>query len=182
MEKLEVTITHLEMRSRPARRPASARSENLAIIRAKNPTVAFYRFLYNTVGEPWLWYERRCMSDSEIESLIRNPQVQVYVLYVDGVPAGYVELYLRPDDVHEVAYFGLMPEFIGRGFGGYFLRWAVQQAWDSEPARLYVNTCTLDHPKAVIAYQQAGFTPYRQEKKSIDDPRQFDSWHRGKPN
>jgi len=169
--KLEMVITYLEMRERPTRVPVPHRGEKLALMRAERPTVSWYRYLYNTVGEPWLWYERRRVDDEQLRTIIRHPAVHVYVLYVAGVPAGFVELDHRIDHEVEIAYFGLIPEFIGRGFGAYFLDWAVDESWRHGPGRVWVHTCNFDHPKAVAFYQRAGFVPYDQEKKLIDDPR-----------
>ena len=137
----------------------------------EKPTVSFYRYLYNTVGEDWLWFERRLMQDDALTALIQDPKIEIYVLYVRGAPAGYVELDCRVENDIEIAYFGLMPEFIGRGFGRYLLDWAVDEAWSKEPQRLWVHTCNLDHPKALASYQRAGFRPYKQERSLIDDPR-----------
>ena len=149
---------------------------HLAVIQARNPTVSFYRFLYHTAGEPWLWYERRFMDDKTLATLVTDSNVRIYVLYVDGVPAGYAELDLQtPSDV-ELAYFAIFPEFIGRRLGPWLLQWAVNTAWSGEPERFRVNTCSLDHPKALLTYQQQGFTPYRQETIRILDPRQLPAW------
>lgn len=63
-------------------------------------------------------------------------------MYVDGVPAGYVELDNRTQDI-ELNYFGLMPEFIGKKIGGYLLQWAIDKAWSYHPKRFWVNTCSL---------------------------------------
>jgi len=169
--KLEMVITYLEMRKRPARPPAPHRAERLALMRAERPLPSFYRYLYNTVGGRWLWYERRLMDDRSLCAVIHDPAVEVYVLYVAGNPAGFFELDCRdPADI-EIAYFGLLPEFIGRGLGRYLLDWAIDHAWSKEPERLWVHTCNLDHPHAIAVYQRAGFEPYRQERKIVDDPR-----------
>lgn len=168
--KLEAVITYLEMKTPPKRAPRSHRAEKIAIIRAEKPTTSFYRYLYNTVGQPWLWYERRELDDEALRAIIQDPEVAIYVLYVGGVPAGYVELDRREEHQVEIAYFGLIPDFIGRGFGKYLLDWAVDQAWATDPKRVWVNTCNLDHPKALTVYQQAGFVPYRQETIIIDRP------------
>jgi GNAT superfamily N-acetyltransferase len=93
------------------------------------------------------------------------------VLYVDGVPAGYAELDRRKQEEVELAYFGLVPEFIGRKLGPFLLNWAVDTAWFGKPKRLWVNTNNLDHPKALQIYQKAGFVPYRQETQTIPNPR-----------
>ena len=71
----------------------------------------------------------------------------------------------------ELAYFGLMPEFIGKGLGKFFLNAMIDRAWAHKPKRVWLHTCTLDHPQALAVYQRAGFTPYKQEVKIFDDPR-----------
>lgn len=169
--KLALVVTYLEMTKQPTDPGPPVPALKLALFRAENPTVAFYRFLYDTVGGPWQWYERRRMDDDELAAIVQDPAVEIYVLYVSGVPAGYSELDLRKMPDIEVAYFGLMPEFIGRGLGTYLLRWTIDQAWTREPKRLWVHTCNLDHPRSLGLYQRAGFTPYGQEASVIDDPR-----------
>jgi len=171
--KLEEVITYLEMRARPARKHLTKRLDNLAVMRAHRPTVSFYRYLYNSVGAPWLWYERRLLHDDALKQIISDENVYVYVLYVGGVPAGYVELDARVRSEIEIAYFGLIPEFVGRGLGQYFLNWSVDKAWSFEPQRVWVHTCNHDHPHAGAIYQRAGFVPYRQERNLIDDPRRL---------
>ena len=170
--KLETTITYLEMTERPPHPPAVAPAGmKVALLRAERPTVAFYRFLYDTVGGPWLWWERRALADEALEEIIHDERVEIFVLYVGGVPAGYAELDRRDPPALDLAYFGLMPDFIGRGLGRYLLTWAIDRAWDHQPSRLTVNTNALDHPKALAVYQRCGFRPYAQEHKIFDDPR-----------
>lgn len=168
---LTVVITYLEMLRRPALRPLSPPAHRkLALLRAERPTLAFYRFLYEAVGRPWRWWVRRQMSDEQLAKAIHDPRVEIYVLYCDGQPAGYAELDRRVEREVELAYFGLLPDFIGGGLGGYLLTWAIERAWSYGPRRLTVNTCTLDHPKALPLYQRMGFVPYRQETITIEDP------------
>ena len=170
--KLRSVITYLEMKARPALKPVPPPPGiKLALLRAETPGVAFYRFLYNTVGKPWLWWARRAMSDEALARAIQDPKVEIYVLYCEGQPAGYAELDRRVAGEVELAYFGLLPDFIGRKLGPYLLTWALEQAWSYAPDRVWVNTCTFDHPKALPLYQKLGFVPYRQETQIIDDPR-----------
>lgn len=173
---LEVTITYLEMHHRPTRDLRTAPHERIAVLHADKPTASFYRYLYNHVGEPWLWYERRAMDNETLCSIIHHPAVSVYVLYWKGVPAGYVELTTGLNLEIELSYFGLFPEFIGRGLGSWLLDWTLDTAWSREPSRIWVNTCNLDHPKALLCYQRAGFKPYRQETIRIRDPRLEPYW------
>ncbi len=170
--KLETSVTYLEMTEKPQLPTLlPLRDTKLAILRAEQPTVAFYRFLYNAVGGPWLWWERRALDDDSLAAIIHDPMVEIYLLLVDGVPAGYAELDRRtPPDI-DLAYFGLTPEFIGRNLGRHLLTAAIDIAWTNKPERMTVNTNELDHPKAIALYQRYGFHPYKQEKRLFDDPR-----------
>jgi GNAT superfamily N-acetyltransferase len=169
--KLETHITYLEMTEPPSTPAAPLPALKLAMLHAEQPSVAFYRFLYDTVGEPWLWWERRQLSNDALTTIIHDPLVEIYVLYVGGVPAGFSELDRRHEPDIELAYIGLMEDFIGRGLGRFLLRWTIDQAWTRNPRRLWVHTCDLDHPRSLAIYQQGGFVPYRQATEIIDDPR-----------
>ena len=164
-------ITYLEMTSRlttPMLPPPKAK---IYLMRAEKPTISFYRYLYNTIGQRWLWWERRQISDKELSTIITNDKVDIYVIYVGGVPAGYGELDRRNEGEIEIAYFGLIPEFIGQGLGGYFLRWIIDQAWKHDSKRLFVHTCTEDHPAAIYNYQRHGFLTYYQVTEEINNPK-----------
>ncbi len=159
------------MRSAPSHPNILPSGHKVALVRAERPTVSFYRYLYNTIGEDWLWWERRALSDAELAAVIHHPNVEIFVLYIDGVPAGFSELDLRIEAEVELAYFGLIPEFIGRGLGRYLLGWTIDEAWQRTPERVWLHTCNFDHPKAIATYQKAGFAPYKQETTTIEDPR-----------
>ncbi|MDF2367483.1 GNAT family N-acetyltransferase [Sneathiella sp.] len=167
--KWPVTITFLEMTERQHTAPPLPPAIPHAIIRAEKPTVSFYRYLYDTVGRDWGWIDRRLVSDAELEEILQAETTEVYVLYIRGVPAGFVELNAAdlPAAV-DVAYFGIMPDFIGMKLGPWFLNWALEEAWVKEPEKVTVNTCTLDHPKALPMYQRTGFEPVRRREIEID--------------
>jgi GNAT superfamily N-acetyltransferase len=178
---LNVTVTQLETRRPaapvPARPPAMPRP--ITFQRLRKSTTSFYRYLYNTVGEPWLWYERRQTDDETLRLLIADDSIAIVVLYYGGVPAGFAELDTRvvaskPRDASLLAYFGLIPDFIGCGLGRFFLNATIQLAWEQFPAdRLVVRTCTLDHPAALPLYQKCGFVPTGQQTTRILDPRKL---------
>lgn len=169
---IEVVVTHLAMTAAPTVPAAKPPAMKLAVLKAETIAVPFYRFLYTETGRDWVWYERVRLDDATLAAAIQAPDIDVFVLYVAGQPGGFVELdrSRHPTEI-EIRYFGLMPGHIGRGLGRWFLDWAVREAWRHAPQRLYVNTCTLDHPKALAHYQRAGFVPIRQETKTIRDPR-----------
>jgi ribosomal protein S18 acetylase RimI-like enzyme len=169
---LDVVITHLEMRDPPGPQRPPLPTAKLALLRVDDISPAYYRFLYAETGRDWIWYERRALSDAELAAQILADGIEIHVLHVGGQPAGFVELdFQRLPAEAELKFFGLMPRHVGRGIGPWMLDWAVREAWRRTPERLVVNTCTLDHPKALPLYQRAGFRPYRQERKTILDPR-----------
>ena len=169
--KLKVTVTHLEMTAPPTHRPVPTPLAKVALLEAEKPTVSFYRYLYNTVGEAWLWGDRRELSDTMLKAIIHDERCTVLVLYRAGVPAGFAELFKGEEHTTELCYFGLIPDFFGQGLGRYLLQAAIERAWRDEPRRLVVETCTLDHPRALTLYQWAGFRPFAQKEVLRDDPR-----------
>ncbi len=158
------TVYYLEMRSRPERVVPPPRN-GLSVVHARRPTVAYYRFLYDAVGRPVHWVSRLRLSDEELARIIHDPRDEVHVLHVEGVPAGFAELDRRVEGEVELVQFGLTPEFIGQGLGKYFLQWVIDRAWGYGPGRLWLHTCSRDHPNALPNYLKAGFTLYKQETK-----------------
>jgi ribosomal protein S18 acetylase RimI-like enzyme len=172
-EGITTTVTYLEMLDRPTRPTVPAPSKpRTSLIHAENPTVGFYRFLYDAVGGPWTWMERRLVDDEALKAVITSDEVEIYVLWVDGVPAGFGEVNrgVKAGEV-ELTYFGLMPDFIGLGLGWYFINAMIDIAWASEPKRIWVHTCDLDHPRAIGNYQKAGFKVFGQGMEVLPDPR-----------
>ena len=180
MTVLEDVVTYLEMLERPVGRRVMAPLDKLALMRAENCTISFYRYIYDTVGRPWLWFERRLLDDAALSALLAKPRIEVFVIYVRGVPAGFFELDTAQPRETKLCYFGLIPDFIGRRLGPWLLQAAIDQAWTRPLDRLWLHTSTFDHPKALSVYQQAGFVVYDRRRVSFDDPR--DSWMLPKSN
>jgi GNAT superfamily N-acetyltransferase len=161
---MKVKTTYLQMFARPER-VMPPRRERLMVVLAKKPTVAYYRFLYDAVGRDYGWTSRRKFSDADLAAILHDPWVEVHVLMADGVPAGFAELDRRIEGEIELVQFGLMPEFIGQGWGKYFLQWTIDKAWSYRPRRFWLHTCTQDHAAALPNYVKAGFVIYREEIK-----------------
>jgi GNAT superfamily N-acetyltransferase len=162
MPLVDVTTYYLEMRA-PCPRPIPVPRPGLVFLHAQRPTVAYYRFFYDVVGEQWHWNSRKKLADAEIAAILQDPKVEMHVLYCDGVPAGFAELDRRQEGEIELVQFGLLSDFIGKGLGKYFLQWAIDKAWSYQPQRFWLHTCTLDHPAALPNYLKAGFVIYREE-------------------
>lgn len=128
----------------------------------------FNKFLYRLIGEKWLWTDKLSWSDPEWKNYVENANLRTYVAYSSGSIAGYFEL-LREDNDVEIIYFGLAEEFIGKGHGGYLLTEALKAAWNWENVkRVWVHTCTLDHPGALQNYLARGMEIYITE--TADQP------------
>jgi GNAT superfamily N-acetyltransferase len=153
---------HLRMAERPR---GDARVE-----RADIPSPELSRFLYTAVGADWYWLSRLGWDYARWMAYLDRPAVETLVLYVAGTPAGYVELEVQPDDNVEVAYFGLLPRFIGQGLGRYLLTAGVASAWDQGAHRVWVHTCSLDGPHALGNYLARGFSEYDKRTEWLELP------------
>lgn len=164
----EVTTWYLEMLNQSALLPARTPAWEHRVERARRPSAAFARFLYATVGGHYGWTDRLGWSKARWDAYLGREQVELYTLQLNGAPAGYAELERQPEGNAQLAYFGLMPEAVGRGFGGWLLTCAVQRAWEAPGTRrVWVHTCTLDAPAALGNYQARGFSLFRTETKSV---------------
>ena len=123
----------------------------------------FYRYLYREVGRPWHWIDRLPWSDERIRAHVASPGIEIWLLTHDTVPAGFAELERASDGSVEIVYFGLLPDFIGRRAGRPFLDAVVGRAWEGGTTRVWVHTCTLDHPRALTNYLAGGFRVVREE-------------------
>ena len=164
-----VTVTFLRM-DRPPADPAVSLPPDTSLIRLTRPSLSFYRYLYDTVGAPHLWWLRRAMPDSALAGILGDEAVGIHVLYRDGEPAGFFELDGRSRPDVNLSYFGLMPFAVGRGLGTAFLRAAVDGAFALSGRGVTVNTCTADHPRAMPTYLRTGFKPVRSVREIWDVP------------
>ncbi len=168
--RVPMTVTFFEMRAKPSAMPPPQPRGRHAILKAENPAPHFYRYLYDTIGGPYLWVDRKKLSPEALREVICDPQNALYVLYAEGSPAGMAELDFRKEGVANIAYFGLMPEFIGKRLGYFFLYHTCLNAFASPISRLTINTCTLDHPRALPLYQRMGFTAFAREERFVELP------------
>jgi GNAT superfamily N-acetyltransferase len=157
----DVTTYYLEMNS-PDELNGKSKPEGFEVIEAEVKNYRLNRFLYQLVGEPWQWKDKLAFSDSEWQQYAESPDLRMWFALSKGSIAGYFELQRHEDDSIEIAYFGLAPDFLGQGFGGYFLTHAIQSAWEwDNPKRVWVHSCTLDHEYALANYQARGLSVYK---------------------
>jgi GNAT superfamily N-acetyltransferase len=164
--RVDVVRTYLELCNRADLRPAPL-PPGAHVVRRDPCAVDRYRRLYQAVGAPWYWRDRLVWTDEQLATHLSSPDVSVWELLVGGRSAGYFEL-KRDDRSVEIAYFGLVPEFIGQGLGSALLTRAVDEAWAFGAGRVWLHTCTLDSPHALPNYRSRGFREFKTECYETD--------------
>ena len=163
MPPVSVTRTYLRLTAPAAARPRRVDDPRLTLERLDPCPVTAYRELYREVGRDWHWRDRDAWSDERLGAHLEDPDVHVHALRRAGDLAGYFELVRHDAGDVEIAYFGLVPRFIGEGLGAHLLSEAVDAAWRLGATTVWLHTCTLDHPAALANYRARGFEPYHTE-------------------
>ncbi|HEY0974850.1 MAG TPA: GNAT family N-acetyltransferase [Solimonas sp.] len=179
MPETAVTTWYLQMHDPAQLRRARVPQPEPLLLRAEAPLPMLNRFLYTAVGGHWYWRDRLPWSYARWMAWLDRPELETWVLYARGTPAGYIELERQAGGDVEIAYFGLMREFLGQGLGGHLLTLGIDRAWAmgtaSEPVRrVWVHTCSLDGPAALANYEARGLVRYDEETKTATLPPQAD--------
>jgi GNAT superfamily N-acetyltransferase len=168
--KIANVVTCLEMREPPSPRPDPP-DVQCSLHRAIDPDNVWYRALFRRVGEPYLWSSRLTLSDEQLTSALRDPNIEIYSVRSNGADEGLIELDFRTAGECELLFFGLTDALVGKGIGRWAMNRALEIAWSHPIARFWVHTCTLDHPSAVGFYIRSGFRPFKRQIEILDDPR-----------
>ena len=169
-DQLATVVTTLEMTDRPRPRPLP--DAPLRLRHWPTPDPRKYRALFRRVGARWLWYSRLVMSDAELLTIIQHPDISVFaVVDRQGIEVGMLELDGRQPGACELSYVGLVPELAGQGLGRWLMAEALARAWTPGVTRVWVHTCTLDHPRALGFYRASGFVAVKRTIETFPDPR-----------
>jgi GNAT superfamily N-acetyltransferase len=160
---IEVTRTYLEMRDPTHLQAAHSDDPRIRVEQMDQCSPSFFRYLYVEVGRNYHWIDRLPWTDEDIVAHLNKPETSLWLLTDDGATAGYFELRRCEDESVEIAYFGLLPGFLGRGLGKHLLTYATEQAWADGANRVWLHTNTLDHPAALPNYLGRGFVVARTE-------------------
>lgn len=163
MRTVNVVRTYLQLSAPDALRPAPIPNAHVWLIRNAPGDVEGYRALYSEVGRAYHWIDRLSWSDERLATHLARSEVCVWRLKCEGRTAGFFELEAHDDGSVELAYFGLIGDFHGKGLGKYLLTCAVREAWSAGASRVWLHTCTLDGEAALPNYLARGFTSFRTE-------------------
>ena len=168
--KVAAVVTYLEMLRRPTARPGPS-EESWTLAKAEFSNLEEYRRHFRNVGRDWLWFSRLQLADDALSHILYHPQYETYLFKVDSGNCGLLELDFRCEGEAEISFFGLTPDTLGQGAGRWLMNRALEIAWSRPIRRLWLHTCTFDHPSAVAFYVRSGFEPYRRQVEVADDPR-----------
>ena len=165
--QLANVVTCLEMNAPPP----GITAPGLELQRFAGADTDAFRALFTRIGHDWMWFSRLIMAEAQLRAILGDPAVESYALIENGAAVGLLELDFRTAGECELAFFGLVPEAIGSGLGRKLMNEAIARAWAQPVTRLWVHTCSFDHPAAFGFYQRSGFRPYATMVEVHDDPR-----------
>ena len=144
--------------------------ENKFLIKKIKPDFQLNKFFYKQVGKKHRWIDRLSWTDEKWINFISNKNLETYVISESEDLIGFFELLYNPDlKETEISYFGLLEEYIVKGIGGYALSEAIKKAFEKNIKRVWLHTCTLDHPNALKNYIARGMKVFRKENINILD-------------
>jgi GNAT superfamily N-acetyltransferase len=170
MPAVEVTITYLEMEHPAMLQSRRVERAGLAFVREHPPTAASAARFYRDVGKGYFWIDRASWTDAQWRDELERAGTELWILRDDGADAGFFELTRPAPRTHEIHYLGLLPGREGQGLGAHLLTGAIERAWEAGADRVLVNTCTLDHPRALPNYLARGFEVVRTRTEWRDLP------------
>jgi GNAT superfamily N-acetyltransferase len=160
----ELTVYYLEMKD-PGLFLPKADPVGFNIQQIKPPSVELNKHFYSVVGKDWNWSDRFKWTEDHWEVYVHNPNLETWVGYFNETAIGYFELKRQTGGDVKIVYFGLAPQYIGKGLGGALLSSAIKRAWEMpETIRLWVHTCSRDHKYALDNYLKRGFKIFKTER------------------
>jgi GNAT superfamily N-acetyltransferase len=170
--KIATIVTSLEMKAPPVGQEGADKPRKLGLARLTGQEMPRYLALYQALGWRWMWFSRLVMPQAQLASILDDPAVEAFAVTKDGSDIGLLELDRRVAGEVEITFFGLLETSVGQGLGLGLMRQALERAWHGDDvARVWVHSCTFDHPGAVRFYQRCGFTICELGIEVVDDPR-----------
>jgi GNAT superfamily N-acetyltransferase len=165
----QLTTIYLHTTVASELRPRHSSDPRFVVREAVVPQWQLNRFLYFLVGEEWEWVDKRSWSDQRWRDYVASEGLRTFVAFLEGNIAGYYELSRDEAGAVEIAYLGLASQFIGRGLGAALLTDALERAWAWGACRVWVHTCTLDHPAALKNYEARGMSVYDRQTEGYSE-------------
>ncbi len=159
IEKIERFYLEISTINNLKTKPIS--SECFSLKEANKDNFDLNKFFYKQIGKGHQWIDRLIWQDKDWLKYISNENLRTYILKKENDLVGYFELIFNNNDC-EIAYFGILEEFIGKGYGGFLLSEALKIGF-KRANRIWVHTCSLDHPNAIENYKSRGMKIFKTE-------------------
>ena len=166
MEK--IIRNYLEIKSLDELSEVKKPNENYYLERVNPSDYQLNKFFYKQIGKSHKWVDRLEWKDNNWIEYVSNPNVFTFILKKKVDIAGFFELIYHKDKLEiEIAYFGLLDDYIGEKLGGYMLSEAIKKSFSFNIKRVWVHTCSLDHINALQNYLSRGMKIYNKETLNI---------------
>ena len=161
---MQVKRYYLEINSLKSLNQVNSPNEELTLEKANPPDIELNKFFYKNIGRNHKWVDRLVWDNLKWMSYLKSENVYTYILKLNTDLVGYFEL-IKDNRLNssEIAYFGILNEFIGKKYGGYFLSEAIKICFKLNSRRIWVHTCTLDHKNALQNYLNRGMKIFKKE-------------------
>ena len=164
---IEIKRFYLQIRSLEELNKVKKPSKSLKVERSSN-NFQLNKFFYREIGKKHRWVDRLSWSNETWINYLSNKNLHTCVLKKNDDLVGYYEkIYYEENNEFEIAYFGIMAEYIGKGYGGFLLSEALENCLKEKVKRIWVHTCSLDHENAIKNYLARGMKLYKEEKIKI---------------
>ena len=165
-----VERNYLEIRSLNDLSELPKPSSKLKIELVSPPDFQLNKFFYKQIGEKLKWIDRLVWTDGKWINYLNNKNVNTYVLKEENNLVGFYEqIFDKEKNDYEIAYFGILEEYIGKKFGGYLLSEAIKNAFKFNTKRVWLHTCSLDHKHALKNYLSRGMKIFKSENLNLYD-------------
>ena len=136
----------------------------LKIILVDKPDYQLNKFFYKEIGKKHNWIDRLSWSEKQWIEYLNDQHVKTYILKENDNLVGFFEqIFYQSEKDCEIAYFGVLEEYIGQRYGGYLLSEAIKMSFKKGSKRVWVHTCSLDHKHALKNYQARGMKVFKSE-------------------
>lgn len=176
-QKVSYNVSYLRMDSVPTFEwPSWEKANKIEICQKGCVSTDHFLSLYQKVGENHEWTDLLLDEKDQVGAFINHDSVEFFELSFETNTAGFFVLDFREKNICDLAYFGLISNYIGMGLGSYLLPYAILTAWRTNIQKMSVNTNTLDHKSALPLYKKYGFKVIKVEKHTriLSNDRDYD--------
>ena len=167
IEKIE--RYYLEINSIEDLKTKEIPSDNFFLKEADKDKFDLNKFFYKQIGKSYRWIDRLVWDDAKWMSYTNNSNLETYILRENEHLIGFFELIFHPETRKcEVAYFGILDQYIGKNYGKYLLSEALRLGFRKNTKKVWLHTCSLDHKHALKNYLGRGMKIFKSETINLD--------------